>query len=56
MDEVRNRHVKEMERIEAAMRKTKSKYLKRDYTKALKRMRAELLEYDSWKRGGCDKA
>ena len=57
MDKARKRHIEEMERIEAAMRKTESEYLKRDYGKALKRMRADLIEYDRWKVcSGCDEA
>ena len=39
-----------MRRLEAAITKTKSETLKRDYGKALKRMRHELKVYDSYMR------
>lgn len=45
-DAQRDKFVAEIRRCEEALKKTKSKYLKRDYQKALKRMRSELAEYD----------
>ena len=51
MDKMREKHVAEMERLKIAIAKTKSEYLKRDYSKALKRMERELKEYDRYKRG-----
>ena len=49
MDKMREKHVAEMERLKIAIAKTKSEYLKRDYSKALKRMERELKEYDRYK-------
>lgn len=49
MDE-RQRHLEEIERIKIAIKSTRSKYLKRDYTKAYKRMMRELHEYDFYRR------
>ena len=51
MDKMREKHVAEMKRLKTAIAKTKSEYLKRDYSKALKRMERELKEYDRYKRG-----
>ena len=51
MDKMREKHIAEIERLKTAIEKTDSKYLKRDYKKALKRMSAELKEYDRYKRG-----
>ena len=51
MDKMREKHVAEMERLKTAIKKTDSEYLKRDYKKALKRMSAELKEYDRYKGG-----
>ena len=51
MDKMRNKHVAEMERLKEAIAKTESEYLKKDYTKALRRMEKELVEYDRY-RGG----
>lgn len=48
---MREKHVTEMERLKNAIAKTKSEYLKKDYGKALKRMQAELREYDRYKKG-----
>lgn len=42
----REEHIAEMERIKAAMGKTTSPYLKRDYRKAYERKRKQLLYYD----------
>lgn len=49
MDKMRESFVLEMERIKSAIACTTSGYLKRDYTKALKRMERELKEYDSFR-------
>jgi hypothetical protein len=49
MDKMREKHIAEMERLKDAIDKTESEYLKRDYKKALKRMSAELKEYDRYK-------
>ena len=38
--------IKEIERLEIAIAKTESKYLKADYGKAVKRKRKELRKYD----------
>ena len=50
MDKIREKHVAEMRRLQNAINKTKSEHLKRDYSKALVRMRNELLEYDRYMR------
>lgn len=50
MDKARDMHVAEMRRLQNAINKTKSEHLKRDYRKALVRMRNELLEYDRYMR------
>lgn len=44
----RDEFVAEMKRIEEAINKTNSPYLKNDYKKALIRMREELIEYDNY--------
>ena len=49
MDKMREKHVAEMKRLKTAIAKAKSEYLKRDYSKALKRMERELKEYDRCK-------
>lgn len=46
MDNARNAHIDEMNRLADAIYRTKSPYLKRDYAKALARMEKELKEYD----------
>ena len=48
-DKARERHVKDMERLQEAIKKTTSKHLVRDYVKALKRMAKDLEEYDRYK-------
>lgn len=50
MDKMRQAHVDEINRIKRALEKTTSEYLKRDYTKALRRLTMELREYDSFKK------
>lgn len=49
MDRMREKHIQEMERLKAAIKKTKSPKLKRDYTKALNEMERELKDYDRFK-------
>jgi hypothetical protein len=51
MDSQRAKYVAEIDRIKTAIRCTKSKYLKRDYQKALKRMHIELAKYDRYHNG-----
>ena len=51
MDKMRQKHIDEMNRLRTAIHKTKSEYLKKDYVKALKRMKQELKEYDRYKQG-----
>lgn len=46
-DEQRELFSAEIQRMRAAVEKTDSKYLKRDYRKAIRRMERELAEYDS---------
>lgn len=41
----------EINRLEEAKRRSTSKRLKADYGKAIRRMRAELREYDRYKQG-----
>lgn len=48
----RKKHIQEMNRLEQAINKTSSPYLKRDYKKALKRMRKELIIYDAYHEKG----
>lgn len=47
-DTQRDKFVKQIQQTEKALATTKSPYLKRDYEKLLKRMRAELKQYDLW--------
>lgn len=49
--EPRAEHVAEIKRVEAALKKTTSPHLKRDYGKHLKRLWRELRDYDRM-RGG----
>lgn len=51
MDKAEQKHVAEMERLKDAIARTDSKHLKKDYTKALKRMQNELKEYRRYKYG-----
>ena len=46
----RELHIREMRRLEEAIGKTDSPKLKKDYGKALARMRHELKIYDSYRR------
>lgn len=45
MDKAEEIHIAEIDRLKEAIRKTNSKYLKRDYEKAVIRMENELKEY-----------
>lgn len=51
MDKARENHIKEIQRLEDAIKRTRSERLKTDYGKALRRMYGELKIYDSLKRG-----
>jgi len=46
----REKHIAEMRRLEEAIEKTESEYLKRDYGKKLRKMRHELKIYDAYRR------
>lgn len=46
MVDMRQAHVQKMKDIKRAIAKTKSPYLKRDYSKALRRLQKELRVYD----------
>lgn len=48
---MRERHVAEIERLENAIKRTTSNHLRCDYSKALRRMKKELKEYDRYKGG-----
>lgn len=50
-DKMREKHVAEITRLEDAIKKTKSIYLKRDCEKAIRNMRRELADYDRFKAG-----
>lgn len=52
MDKMREKHIAEMERLKEAIARSTSPYLKRDYTKAYKRMERELAEYDRYRNKG----
>lgn len=54
MDRMRDSFVAEITRLQEALAKTKSPHLKRDYSKAVRRMKAELRDYDRFKGGVCD--
>lgn len=51
VDKRRQEFVDEMNRLEQAIYKTDSEYLKRDYSKALKKMKRELAQYDKFMNG-----
>lgn len=50
MDKQREKFIAEIKRLEDAVQKTKSKYLKADYGKRIRRMKKELREYDAYKK------
>lgn len=47
----RDEYAAEIERLEAAIVKTKSEKLRTDYRKAVRRMRKELRDYDRYRAG-----
>ena len=47
----REQLVQEIERVKTALNKTKSVYLKREYTKHLWKMQKELRDYDDFHKG-----
>ena len=51
MDKIRDEYVAEILRLEGAIRKARSDYLRRDYGKAVRRMRKELRDYDRYRNG-----
>ena len=50
MDNSRCAYISKIATLEEAIRKTKSDYLRKDYRKAVSRMRRELKAYDRFKR------
>ena len=46
----RQKHLQEIKELKEAKDKTKSPYAKRDFEKALKRKKRELMEYDKWRK------
>lgn len=46
----RNEFVAELQRLRESYNKTRSRFLKRDYGKAIKRMERDLREYDSYRK------
>lgn len=50
-DNMREKHIAEIRRLEEAQKKTQSYRLKTDYGKAIRRMKRELKIYDALKRG-----
>lgn len=50
MDKAEMKHIEEIKRLEEAVGKTNSEYLRNDYMKAIKRMKRELKEYRRFKR------
>lgn len=51
MDKAEKAHLDEIKRIETALEKTNSPFLKRDYEKCLKRLKKELKEYRRYRYG-----
>jgi len=47
----RERQEAEIERLKVAIEKTESPYLRKDYTKAVRRLTRELKEYDRLRKG-----
>lgn len=52
MSNVREKHIAEMNRLREAIGRTESECLKRDYTKALRRMEKDLRDYDRFRNQG----
>lgn len=50
MDKQRQKFVEEINQLRTAVNSTKSKYLKKDYLKAIRRMEIELKEYDAFQK------
>jgi len=50
MDRMREKYTEEMKRLEKSILLTSSKYLKKDYTKAICKMKMELRDYDKFKK------
>lgn len=50
MDKQRQKFVEEINQLRKAVNSTESKYLKKDYQKAIKEMEIELREYDRYQR------
>ena len=44
----RDKFVEEMKRLTEAINKTKSRYLRADYKRALEEMKKDLIEYDKY--------
>ena len=55
-DKQREAFQAEIIRLEEAKRRSTSEHLRRDYGKAIRRMRAELRDYDRYKQEGRTKA
>jgi hypothetical protein len=51
MDRQRDAHVRKIERLKDACKRTRSDYLRRDYGKAIRRMESELRQYDTLRNG-----
>ena len=51
----RDDHIQEIKILEKALNNTASKYLKRDYLKAIERKKKELEEYDKFHRQSAQK-
>lgn len=51
----RDDHIQEIKILEKALNNTASKYLKRDYLKAIERKKRELEEYDKFHRQSTQK-
>lgn len=50
MDKQRQKFVEEINQLRTTVNSTKSKYLKKDYLKAIRRMEIELKEYDAFQK------
>lgn len=50
MDKKREEFIKEINRLKEARSKTKSSYLIKDYTKAIKEMEQDLVMYDRFRK------
>ena len=52
MDKQREALVREISRLKDAWNRTDSRYLRKDYGKAIRRMENELRQYDSFRKAG----